>query len=422
MVEGGTGRSDRFDGLCMDSLIEAAARALAKGDPLAALNRVALRTDPPALALQGIAFAQLGDLDRARPLLRDAARAFGPSETMARARCRLAEAEIAFVLRDLTGASRLLGMARRELEARGDGANAAHAACLEARQLLLIGNLAAVESALGMIDEEMLPLASRPGYWLVAAGAALRRIRTDAARQAIDRAEAAARRAGIPALSAEVEAARRLLDVPAARLVSRKGDLLLTLADIEALFASDALVIDACRRAVRTGDTLLSLAGRPVLFALARALAQAWPEDVARETLLVHAFRARAADESHRARLRVEVSRLRKALAPLAAVTATRRGFVLEPRRASSVVFLAPPTEDAHGEMLALLSDGEAWSSSALAMALGVSSRTVQRALEALAEAGKVQSFGRGRACRWTMPTMPGFPTSLLLPVRPMHG
>jgi DNA-binding transcriptional ArsR family regulator len=161
---------------------------------------------------------------------------------------------------------------------------------------------------------------------------------------------------------------------------------------------------------------MVPLNGRPVLFALARALAEAWPEDVSRKALLAQAFHARHADESHRARLRVEIGRLRKALAPLAALNATKRGFLLAPHGLAAVAVLAPPVEGPHVAVLALLADGEAWSSSALALALDASLRTVQRALEALAEAGRVESFGRGRARRWIAPNVPGFPTSLLLP------
>jgi DNA-binding transcriptional ArsR family regulator len=406
----------------MDSLINAAARALAMGDPLAALKRVALRDDPPALALRGIAMAQLGDLARAKALLRGAARAFGPNEATARARCVVAEAEIALVSRDLGGPMQALGAARAALEAHGDRANAAHAGTIEARRLLLIGRLDESERMLDALDPDALPLASRTGYWLVAAGIAMRRIRAGPARAAIDRAGRAAHEAGIPALAAEVARASRALDAPAARLIARDGKRLLGLDEVEALIASDALLVDACRNVVRAGTVSVPLAGRPVLFALARALAEAWPGDVSRETLLARAFRARDADESHRARLRVEIGRLRKALAPLAGLAATKRGFVLKPHRAAIVAVLAPPVEGDHEEVLALLADGEAWSSSALALALGVSPRTVQRALEALAEAGKVESFGRGRACRWMAPNVPGFPTSLLLPAQLMQG
>ncbi len=400
----------------MDSLITAAARALAAGDPLAALNRVALRDDPPALALRGIAMAQLGDLTRAKELLRSAARAFGPNEATARARCVVAEAEIALVSRHLSGPMQMLGAARMALEAHGDRANAAHAGYLEARRLLLIGRLEESEQTLHALDINALPQASRTGYWLVAAGIAMRRVRAESARAALDQAGHAARETGIPALAAEVDRASRALDAPAARLIGRDRKRLLGLAEVEALIGSDALVVDACRDVVRAGMTVVPLAGRPVLFALARALAEAWPEDVSRGTLIARAFRARDADDSHRGRLRVEIGRLRKTLRPLAGLNATNRGFLLKPHRAQTVAVLAPPVEGDHAELLALLADGEAWSSSALALALGVSPRTVQRALEALAKTGKLEFFGRGRTCRWIAPNVPGFPTSLLLP------
>lgn len=400
----------------MDSLITAAARALAAGDPLAALKRVALRDDPPALALRGIAMAQLGELGRAKQLLRSAARGFGAHEATARARCLLAEAEIALVSRDLGGPVRRLGAARAVLEARGDRTNAAHAGYLEARRLLLIGHLDEAERVLRALDADALPQASRTGYWLVAAGIAMRRIRVAPARVALDKAKQAAREAGIPALVAEAERASLALDAPAARLVGRDGGRLLALAEVEALIGAGTLVVDACRTIVRAGETAVPLVGRPVLFTLARALAEAWPADVSREALIARTFRGREADESHRARLRVEIGRLRSALGPLAGVNATRRGFRLKPKPAQAVAVLAPPVEEEHAEVLALLADGEAWSSSALALALGVSPRTVQRALAALAEAGRIESVGRGRACRWMAPGVPGFPTSLLLP------
>jgi hypothetical protein len=169
---------------------------------------------------------------------------------------------------------------------------------------------------------------------------------------------------------------------------------------------------------VRAEGKVVSLATRPVLFALARALGEAWPADVPRDTLVARAFGAKHADESHRARLRVEMGRLRTVLRTLAEVSATKRGFALAPRRAREVVVLARPLEDAeeHGTVLAFLADGESWSSSALALALGTSQRTVQRGLDSLAAAGKVQSFGRGRARRWMSRPVPGFTTTLLLP------
>ena len=400
----------------MDSLITAAARALAVGDPLGALNRVALRGDPPALALRGIAMAQLGDLERARVLLRSAARAFGAREAVARARCIVAEAELALVTRDLGWPAEKLDAARATLEAHGDRVNAAHARHLEARRLLLTGRVDDAERVLVDLDPTPFPPASRAAYELVVAGIAIRRIRTQAARDALARADRAARVAGIPALVTEVERASTVLDEPAARLISGGSERLLLLHEVEATLDSGALVVDACRNVVRFAGTVVPLATRPVLFAIARALGEAWPADVARDVLVARAFGARHADESHRARLRVEVARLRAELRPLADVQATKQGFALSPVGAREVVLLAWPVEEQHASVLALLADGESWSSSALALALGASQRTVQRALDALSAAGKVQSFGRGRARRWTTPPVPGFTTTLLLP------
>jgi hypothetical protein len=400
----------------MDSLVTAAARALAAGDPLGALKRVALRDDAPALALRGIAMAQLGEFVRAKELLRKATRAFSPKESVARARCIVAEAEIALASRDLGWPAKALNAARVTLEEHGDRLNAAHARHLEVRRLVLIGRLDEAEHMLADFDPTPFPPASRTAHELVAAGIAMRRIRTKAARAALARAELAARQAGIPALTAEVENASHVLNTPAARLIARGQERPLLLEEVEALLASKALVVDACRNVVRDPRTMVSLVTRPVLFALARALGQAWPGDAPRDLLLARAFGARFVDESHRMRLRVEIGRLRKMLQLLADVTATKRGFTLVPRRAREVVVLARPVEDENSAVLAFLADGEAWSSSALAIALGTSQRTVQRALDSLAAAGKVQSFGRARARRWITPPVPGFTTTLLLP------
>jgi hypothetical protein len=412
----------------MDPLIAAAARALAAGDPLGALNRVALRGDAPALALRGVAMAQLGDLARAKALLRRAARAFGPAEAVARARCIVAEAEIALASRDLSWSAKALEAARAALERHGDRMNASYARLLEVRRLLLIGRLDEAERAMAVLGPRAtratrdgpgatsFPAASRAAYELVAAGIAIRRLRMKAARAALARAQRAARHARIPALAAEVERALLALHAPAARLIADGGARLIALEEVEALMGSDALVVDACRYAVRDARTAVSLARRPVLFALARALGEAWPHDVPRGALVARAFGWAVADESYRARLRVEVGRLRRALRAQADIRATARGFALAPRRAREVVVLARPVEDEHAAVLALLADGESWSSSALALALGTSQRTAQRALDALAAAGKVQSFGRGRARRWMTPPVPEFTTALLLP------
>ena len=397
-------------------MITAAARALAAGDPLGALKRVALRDDAPALALRGIAMAQLGDLARAKALVRSAARAFGAKEPLARARCIVAEAEIALAARDLGWPAKSLDAARVTLEAHGDAVNAAHARYLEVRRLLLIGRLEEAEQALAGLDPAPFPPALKAVHELVVGGISMRRIQAKAARDALWRAARAARSAAIPALAAEVDSALRLLDSPAARLIAQGVERPLALDQVEALLASPVLVVDACRHAVRDPRTSVSLATRPVLFALARALAEAWPGDVTRDALIARVFRTRVADDSHRARLRVEMGRLRAMLRRVARVTATQHGFAMAPVAMKEVAVLARPTEEKHAAVLAFLADGESWSSSALALALGASQRSVQRALESLADGGKVQSFGRGRARRWLTPPLPGFATTLLLP------
>jgi hypothetical protein len=405
----------------MDSLIAAAARALAAGDLLGALKRVALRDDAPALALRGIAMARLGDFVRAKILLKSAARAFSPREAVARARCIVAEAEIALVSRDLAFPAKALEAARTTLESHGDRLNAAHAQHLIVRRLLLIGRLDEAERAIASLDPAPFPPASRAAHELVIAGIAMRRLRTRTARDALAYAAHAAREARIPALSAEVDGASRILNTPAARLIARGEERPLLLEEVEALLASKALVVDACRHVVRGAGKTVSLATRPVLFALARALGEAWPNDVSRAALVAKAFRGKEADESHRARLRVEMGRLRAALRALADISATKDGFALVPRSAREVVVLARPVEEEHAAVLAFLADGESWSSSALALALGTSQRSVQRALDELAASGKVQSLGQARARRWMTPPMSGFTTTLLLPA-PLPG
>jgi hypothetical protein len=400
----------------MDSLITAAARALAAGDPLGALNRVALREDAPALALRGIAMAQLGDLGRAKLLLRRAARAFGAKEAVSRARCVVAQAEIALASRELNWHPKALDNARAVLELHADRVNAAHAQYIHLRRLLLIGRIEEAERKIAELDPTTLPPALKATHELITAGISIQHLRTRAAQAALARAKRAARHAGISALMAEVESASLALKAPAARLIAYGQERLLLLEDVESLLASKVLVVDACRYVVRDARAVVSLARRPVLFALARALGEAWPGDVRRDVLIARVFRAKHVDESHRARLRVEVGRLRKLLRAVAEVSATKRGFELVPRSAGEVVVLGRPIEEQHAAVLALLADGESWSSSALALALGASQRTIQRAVESLAAAGKVQSFGRGRARRWMSRPVPGFTTTLLLP------
>jgi DNA-binding transcriptional ArsR family regulator len=402
----------------MDSLVASAAHALAAGDPLEALRHVALRDDPPALALRGIAMAQLGDYGRARKLLRRAARGFGPRERLAQARCQVAEAEVALVARDLSRPVRSLERAARALDTLGDHANALYGRLVGARRHLLVGELEAAEETLGAIDVDAggvpPPLAARAE--LTRAELALRRVRAAEAAAAIGRAHAAALAAGIPALIAEIGRARRALLAPSARLIRGGVVRPVRLDEVEVLFASGDLIVDACRRAVRGPARSVPLAGRPVLFALVGALAEAWPADVPRDRLIERAFEARAANESHRARLRVELGRLRAVLRPLARIEATRRGFALVPVGGRAVVVLAPPIDGPAGAILALLEGGESWSTSALARALGSSQRTLQRALRQLEEAAAVRAVGRGRSRRWLAPALGGFTTTLLLP------
>src|SRR5947207_7062223 len=427
----------------MVALIGAAAPALAAGDALGALKRVALRDAPPALALRGTARAQLGEHPRARELLRRAARGFGAHEELARARCVVAEAEVALAMRDLGGSPRALATASATLEARADRANALQARLIAVRRLLLLGRLDEAASALTRLGVRGLPPPLLAVAELAAAEVALRSVRAAPARAALARAHDAAERARVPALLAEVAEARAALDRPAARRIHSGHEQPLRLAEVEALLASGALVVDACRRGLRAGATWRPLARRPVLFALARTLAEAWPADVDRDTLIARAFRTRRPNESHRARLRVEIGRLRALAAPMARIEASARGFALiarpsgrsattspgegappsggwaaalVPRGERAVVVLAPPIDGDQASLLALLADGAAWSTSALALALGASQRTVQRALVELEGAGRVRSIGRARARRWLSPPLAGFTTILLLP------
>jgi hypothetical protein len=400
----------------MDSLITASARALAAGDALGALKRVALRDDPPALALRGIAMAQLGEHPRARELLKRAARGFGAHEELARARCVVAEAEVALAMRDLGGSPRALAAAAATLEAHADNSNALQAWLVTARRQLLLGRLSEAAAALAQLDARGLPPSLRAVAELTAAELALRSLRVGDARMALARAHAAAERAQVPALMAEVTEARVALDRPAARRLTADGEQALRLEEVSALLASDALVVDACRHGLGSGHQWRPLARRPVLFTLARLLAQAWPGDAGREALIESAFRTRDPDETHRARLRVEIGRLRALVKTLATVEATERGFILKPLGNRDVAVLAPPIDGEQASLVALLADGAAWSTSALALALGASQRTVQRALADLEAEGRVRSIGRARAQRWLAPPLAGFTTILLLP------
>lgn len=401
----------------MDSLITAAAFLLAQGDPLGALRRIALREDAPALALRGIAMAQLGELSLARTLLKSAANTFSSKEVVAKARCIIAEAEIAIVTRDLNWPLKLIEAAKLTLEEHGDYINAAHAEYLKIRRDLLLGNLDDVETALDGLNPKRLPPALRTTHELAKAGIAIRRLRTTQARNALTRAWRAATQSRIPALATEVKNTENILRQPIARLVSSGIERPLLLGDVEKLLTSKKLVVDACRFVVCQMTTTIALTKRPVLFTLVRELGEAWPQEVAREQLIRRAFQCRHIDDSLRARLRVEITRLRGELRKLAGINATKNGFVLVPRHARQVVVLTHPVEEKHAAVLAHLADGEAWSSSALALALRTSQRTILRELNCLLSEGKVQALGHGRSRRWAILPVPGFATTLLLPM-----
>lgn len=450
----------------MDALAVAAGRALATGDVLGALNLIALRHDPTALALRGIAMARLGELPRARELLRQAARSFGPQEHLARARCVVAEAEVALALRDLVAPQHDLAQAIADLDARADRTNAIQARLITVRRALLLGRLSGAAIALEAIGPYLpgQPPTTSPPPWpaqppapppshghalppattlpasllavvaLTQAELALRLVQTGRAMQALDRAAIAAAQAGIPALHGEVGALRAVLERPAARRFVSGPDAaadaasvpaadaapvaapLLTLMDIEALFASRCLVVDGCRRGLHAPGHWVALARRPLLFSLLTALAQAWPRDADRHALIATVFRTRRPDETHRARLRVQIGRLRSLIAPVAGIQATATGFALRPVTASDVVVIQPPIDGEPAALLALLADGGSWSTSALALAVGDSQRTVQRSLAELEAAGLVCAIGQARARRWVAPPLAGFTTILLLP------
>ena len=396
----------------MDALLTAAARNLAAGDVLAALGKVSLRSDPPALALRGIAMAQLGELARARVLLRQAHAAFARTEGVARARCVVADAEIGLALRELSGSSAALLAAARRLEAAQDSANALQAWLILARRALLLGRGADATGALDGVRGPPLP----PGLAAMAAltrtTLAARALQIPLAEQALQEATQAAQQSGIAALQEEVSQASAELRKPAARCAGKALDL----QQVRVLLDGPHCVVDGCRRGVWNAGRWQSLARRPLLFTLLCALGTAWPEDLSRDALIASVFRTRHGDDTHRVRLRVEIGRLRKLLPEGVTVASTREGYRLEVGEGRRVSVLDPPFDDASATVAALLSDGAGWSSSALALALGISQRGVQRALADLQAQGRVRPSGQGRTQRWRAMPLTGFTTILLLP------
>jgi hypothetical protein len=399
----------------MDSAVSTAARALSVGDPLQALKYVALRTDPPALALRGIAMAQLGELPQALGLLRRAAAAFGAAEPVARARCVVAQAEVSLALRDLRAGARELDDAVRLLARRGDIANAAFARLVQVRRLVLIGDVEAAERVISKLSLVGAPARLVAVASLIEADLAMKRVHGTEAARALSRARVAAQAARVPALSTEVERAFQRLETPVARVVRGGREQSAGLRELEPLLASGELLIDACRREVRQGTCVTSLVQRPTLLELVLALAEKAPGEVGRDLLIARVFGARRINDSHRVRLRVEIGRLRKLLATCAELCATPSGFALVPRGGRPATLLLPSAEGEASALWALLRSGEAWATSALALALGKSQRSVQRALAELEAEGKVRAVGDGRARRWVATPNAGFATSLLL-------
>jgi hypothetical protein len=399
----------------MDSALNTAARSLSSGDPLSALKLVALRGDAPALALRGIAMAQLGELARARQLLKRAAAAFGAANPVARARVRVAEAEVTLALRELGGASDELPQAIELLSRSGDAANAAFGRLVRVRRLALLGQADAAVRELRRLSLSAAPHRLAALAALIEGDLAMRRADAQTAETALARARTAAVAAQIPALLAEVERAEQQLAAPVAQLRQAGESRLLRLRELESLFASGALVVDACRREARWRARVVSLLTRPLLLELLVALAEAGPEGVPREQLITRVFGARRVNESHRVRLRVEIGRLRKLVRSLARVEATPSGFALAALEAGEVATLLPPAAGEASALLSLLRGGEAWSTSALAAAIGKSQRAVQRALAELSAGGKVRASGRGSARRWIATPTTGVATTLLL-------
>jgi hypothetical protein len=408
----------------MDPALGAAAQALSTFDPLGALKRIALRTDPPALALRGIAMAQLGDYSAARKLLGRAARSFEATDPRWRARCLAAEGEVALACRDLAAAGRALETAEVELAAHGDRINALFVGLQRVRLQLLLGN---VSEALVLIQSLVLdktPPRLRALAALVETDIAVRSLRARDARTAIARARSGCRAANIPSLTDEVERAARDLDAPVARLVRNGDEREALLDDIEDLEGERLFVVDACRREVRAGTVVIPFVTRPVLLALAVVLGRASHGEATREELIRDVFGGKRVSESLRVRLRVEIGRLRRLLAAIADVNATERGYSMRARlpRGASIVALLPPAIGEASALLALLRGGESWSTSALAGAIGSSQRTVQRALSALHEEGRVEVSGRGRSQRWVARPPQGFATALLLVTHSSSG
>ncbi|PCC68517.1 HTH domain-containing protein [Nannocystis exedens] len=398
-----------------DALL-AAARALAGGDPLRALAGVGRDDSARGLTLRGIAYAQLGDLELARDALARAVDLADDPLLAARARAALVEVELGSGAPAL--AAREARLAADALERLGDPRNAAMQRLVLARAEVLLGRLnearRAVEAVLaGDLGPDLRAVAS-----LVQAEIAVRALAPTDARSALARAREAMAHAPHQLLARTVEALEQELARPLASVwragVTTEADLFA----IEALSRGHLLLVDACRRLALGGRVTIPLARRPVLFALLLELARAWPAAVARDLLAARAFSVRRVNDSHRARLRVEIGRLRKLMDGLAAApVASDDGYLLASQR--DVAVLLPPTDDEAARLGLLLGDGAAWSAQALAEHAGVSRRTAQRALQQLVERGAVVRTGKGKDVRYTRPGAPIASRMLLLGLVP---
>jgi hypothetical protein len=402
----------------MDPDLETAAQHLGRFDALGALRLVGTREDPLALALRGVAMAQLGEDRNAQKLLGRAERTFAETDPRMHARVVAARGEVALGSRDLALAGRLLETAEAALGA--DRTNRTFVRILRVRRLLLLGRVEEAR-ALAAIDLRGAPPRLRVLAELLRADIAARRLRVLEAEAAIARARTAARAAEVAPLVAQVERFATDFAAPVARVIRDRTFALATLADVTSLARNKGLVVDGCRRELRLDGVTVSLATRAVLFALAEALGEAAPAAASRVLLIERAFGARRTTESLRARLRVEIGRLRRALAPIAmTIEPTADGFRLSgDSEAMRVVVVLPPADGEASLLLALLRDGEAWSSSSLANASGLGQRAVQRALAELKDAGKVDAHSAGRNRRWVARPPEGFATTLLLTRRP---
>lgn len=370
-----------------------AASLLARGDALGALGRIGLAEGARGALLRGVAYAQLGDLDLARASLADARGLApeGPEGDVLRARTAAALAEIAVVAGDAKAARAAASEGAAILERLGDGRNAAMQRLVVARAEVLLGRPGAADMTVASVLDVDVAVDVRAVAYLTRAEIATRRLEADKAKRAI----AAARDvlAGGPnaLLDRALAALERDLAAPVARLVAEGVERRIDLATIERLPES-SIVIDACRRQVVAGRASIPFAKKPVLFALVVGLARAWPRDVARDALAREAFGVQRVNASHRARLRVEVGRVRKLLAPILAPVATADGYALS--SSLPVVIVLPMADDDDAKVAVLLGDGATWTARSVADHAGISLRTAQRALGRLVDAGRVRRSG----------------------------